>query len=279
MILTALVLGLCAAPIPQDDDEVPDGNTLVRTELLADHAAIPPGGTLTLAVRLKIEPRWHIYWENPGDSGMPTRVKFTLPDGWESGPLRFPSPERHEDAGDIVTFIHEGEVVLLSEVRVPADARPGAKVTLGVEASWLVCTDICVPGSGKAAVEIAVAAAAQSVHADVFAAARARLPRPWSELTRSRVSWSGEQGAPRLTVVVPGAKSLELFPLDVRPLKLVARTVDAGQSGATLKADLEFRPKAPEDAPRLRAVLWVKTDAGEAAYLLDAAPPARDAAR
>jgi DsbC/DsbD-like thiol-disulfide interchange protein len=270
LLLPTLALLALALPVPQDGD-MPDGDKLVQVALLADREAVQPGGTATLAVRLVIEPKWHIYWENPGDSGMPTRAKLTAPAGWEVGPLRFPCPERHEDAGDIVTFIHEKELVLLCDVKVPADAKPGALAELGVEASWLVCTELCVPGSGKAALKLPVAAAEKPANGALFSAARARLPKAWSELPKARVSWSGEEAAPRLALVVPGAKALELFPLDVAPLKLASRSVDVGKGGATLKADLEFKRKKPEDQPRLRAVVRVRTEQGEAAYLLDSA--------
>lgn len=268
LILSPLVF-LAAAALPPQDDDLPDGNKLVRAALLCDREAVKPGGTATLAVRYTITPKWHIYWENPGDSGLPTRAKFTAPDGWKIAAPRFPAPERHEDPGDITTFVFEGELVLLADVAVPADAKPGTKVTIRVDASWLVCTDLCVPGSGKASVEIAVADAEKPANEALFAAARAKLPKPWAELAKARTTWSGTEAEPRLTIVVPGAKELEYFPLDVEPVKLASRTVDAGKNGATLRANFEFDRKAPEDVPRIRGVLRVRSESGEASYLLD----------
>ncbi|MCY2961967.1 MAG: protein-disulfide reductase DsbD family protein [Planctomycetota bacterium] len=268
-LLHALLLLSAPAVAPQDDDELPDGNKLVQVSMLADHEAVKPGGTATLAVRYAIEPKWHIYWENPGDSGLPTRAKFTAPAGWKVAEPRFPSPERHEDPGDITTFIFEKELVLLAEVTVPADAKPGSKIAIEVEAGWLVCTEICVPGSGKATVELTVADAEKPANEAVFRAARANLPKAWSELAKARANWSGTEAEPRLTLVVPGAKSLEYFPLDVEPVKLASRTVDAGKNGATLRATFAFERKAPEDKPRIRGVLRVHTESGDASYLLD----------
>lgn len=265
-----LLAATAAAPgRPVQDEEFPDGNKLVRVTLLSDHEAVKPGGTLTLAVRYEIEPKWHVYWENPGDSGLPTRAKFTAPAGWKVGTPRFPTPERHESPGDIVTYVHEKELVLLADVVVPADAQPGTKATIEVEGSWLVCTELCVPGSGKASVEVAVSDAAKTANDALYAAARARLPKPWAELKNARASWSGTEAEPRWTLVVPGAKSLEYFPLDVEPVKLASRTVDAGKSGATLRASFAFERKEPTDQPLVRGVLRVRTDAGEAAYLLE----------
>lgn len=275
LLLLSPVVLLAAAALPPQDDDLPDGNKLVHAALLADREAVKPGGTATLAVRYTITPKWHIYWENPGDSGLATRAKFTAPSGWKVAAPRFPAPERREDPGDITTFVFERELVLLADVAVPADAKPGTKVTIEVDASWLVCTDLCVPGSGKASVEIAVADAEKPANDAVFAAARAKLPKPWSELAKARATWSGTEAEPRLTLVVPGAKELEYFPLDVEPVKLASHSVDAGKNGATLRAGFEFERKAPEDVPRIRGVLRVRTESGDASYLLDHtfAPP------
>ena len=53
----------------------------VEAELVAERAAAAPGGTLTVALRLKIIPHWHTYWRNPGDSGEPTALEWRLPAG------------------------------------------------------------------------------------------------------------------------------------------------------------------------------------------------------
>ena len=43
-----------------------------------------------VGVLLEVEPGWHVYWMNPGDSGAPTTVSLTLPPGFTAGPVRFP---------------------------------------------------------------------------------------------------------------------------------------------------------------------------------------------
>ena len=274
LILAALPALSVPSSVPQD--EGPDGNKLVQVSLLADKSAVVAGGTVTLAVRYAIEPKWHIYWENQGDSGMPTRAKITAPAGWKVGALRFPPPQRHEDEGDITTYIHEGELVLLADVQVPADAKPGA-ASFAVEGSWLVCTSICVPGEGKANVDVTVAAADKLANEAFFKSARERLPKPWSELAQARVTWAGTEAEPRFTIVVPGAKELEFYPLDTESTKQTGRTVDVGKNGATLKVQCGFERKQPADQPRMRGVLRLKNDRGESSYLFDGsftAPPA-----
>ena len=38
----------------------------------------------------KLEPGWHVYWQNAGDSGEPPRIQWTLPAGVTAGPISFP---------------------------------------------------------------------------------------------------------------------------------------------------------------------------------------------
>src|SRR5437667_5864341 len=54
---------------------------LVQARLLADVDSVQPGKPFKLAVLLTIKPLWHVYWENPGDSGMETRVQGKLTSG------------------------------------------------------------------------------------------------------------------------------------------------------------------------------------------------------
>ena len=49
----------------------------VRAELLA-HApeGVAPGKPVWLGLQLRHQPEWHIYWKNPGDSGLPTQLQW-----------------------------------------------------------------------------------------------------------------------------------------------------------------------------------------------------------
>ena len=68
------------------------GHLHVQASLVADTTGVSVGKPFTVGVLLKIDPGWHIYWKNPGDAGLPTKVKWTLPDGFTAGELRYPTP-------------------------------------------------------------------------------------------------------------------------------------------------------------------------------------------
>ncbi|HEV8111920.1 MAG TPA: protein-disulfide reductase DsbD domain-containing protein [Planctomycetota bacterium] len=273
--MSLLALALVAALAPQDS-AVPRGNRLVKLELIADRAAVAPGETFTLGVKFAVEKGWHIYWDNPGDSGLPTKIQLRGPEGFTIGAPRSPTPEREVAEGDIVTFVHKGDVLFLADVRAPKEIpKDMTKIAFDVDASWLVCIESCFPGSGKAHLELPLAGANASKPAPanekVFEAARARLPRPWSEL-ESEIEWSGSGEHRTLRFSVPRASSLEIFPLTSETTSLVGRTTAKDDRACRLVADLAYRDTTPPGAPRLKGLLVVKTAQGESAYEFDTAP-------
>ncbi len=105
--LLALPLLAAAAGTPAAPVEVPHA----RVELLAARTAAEPGRPLLVGLRIEHEAGWHTYWKNPGDSGMPTRIQWQLPEGWSAGPILWPAPERIR-VGPLANFGYEGELLL-----------------------------------------------------------------------------------------------------------------------------------------------------------------------
>lgn len=269
LIAAASLSGVLVAQDPEENR----GDRLVRVELLCDRDAVRAGEEFTLAVRLRVEPGWHIYWENPGDSGFPTRAEIRGPAGFEIGPVRFPAPERHDSEGEIVTFVHTGDVVLLAPVRAPAKLEPSSKPRFEVDCRWLVCIEACYPGSGKAAVEVPLAEAERKprpANEKLFADARARLPRPWKDLAGATLDWTRDEECSSLALSVAGATALDFFPTPSESTSLgsVVRTQD--ERGSRLTLCFRFRPTSPDETLVARGVLRVKTARGEACYDLAA---------
>ena len=77
-IFTAASISSAEPDAPAADPKAPDGSKLVHLTLISDKATIAPGGAATIGVRLQMEPGWHTYWKNPGDSGTSTSVQFKL---------------------------------------------------------------------------------------------------------------------------------------------------------------------------------------------------------
>ena len=159
---------------------------LVRTEhvtarLLAERPVVSPGEALDLALVFDLAPGWHTYWRNPGDSGEPPRVEWTLPDGPIVGPIRWPWPSLIR-VGPLANYGYSGQAVHLFRLRVPSDWPVGEPLTIAADAHWLVCEEACIPEQGRFSFQLDVVdhpPVVPDVQADgsqIFAEARRRLP-------------------------------------------------------------------------------------------------------
>ncbi len=148
----------------------------VSVRLLSAARAVQPGQTLLLGLEQRIAPHWHTYWRNPGDSGQPTSLQWTLPEGAQASDILWPTPQRF-DVGPITNYGYENQTVLLSEIKLPASLKPGSTVRLQAEATWLVCRESCIPQQATLALQLPVAAqSTASADADLLDAARKALP-------------------------------------------------------------------------------------------------------
>jgi thiol:disulfide interchange protein/DsbC/DsbD-like thiol-disulfide interchange protein len=173
----ALTAALTAAS-PARADGPPDPKDLVKAELVAEAAALAPATTLWADLHLQIKPGWHIYWRNPGDSGLPTAIEWSLPSGFSAGDILWPVPEHFVQNG-IGNYGYAGSADLLVPFSAPEELVAGDTAVLAAEASWLVCADICIPGGAKLSLSLPVAVgpvAPDPAVAALFAQTRRLLP-------------------------------------------------------------------------------------------------------
>jgi len=151
----------------------------VEAELVAAKTALVPGEPVTVALRLAMEKGWHTYWQNPGDSGLPTTIAWKLPAGIEAGPIEWPAP-RELPVGPLVNYGYEGEVLHLVEMTPRRTLTIGDTVVLAARAEWLVCKEVCIPEGADLTLALPVqnAASPDPRWGAAIAAARASLPRP-----------------------------------------------------------------------------------------------------
>jgi DsbC/DsbD-like thiol-disulfide interchange protein len=148
--------------------------------LVTENASLQPGRSFMLGVHFSLEPGWHIYWVNSGDSGQPPKIKWQLPEGISVGEIQWPAPRKLGSA-TVVDFGYEGDVTLLVPVRVASTVAPGQAVTLEADIGVLICREMCIPGKTVAKLTVPVKAqppAVDPADADVLRAALSSLPQP-----------------------------------------------------------------------------------------------------
>lgn len=146
----------------------------VRAKLLANTTALAPGTTASLGVLFEIDPGWHIYWSNPGETGFATTVKWDLPAGLEASEVAYPTPWFFESPGPLASFGYEHRAMLVGTVHVPKNLI-ATEVQLKANVRWLMCSDRCIPGKSEVALRLPVGPGKPANETE-FAEAAGQLP-------------------------------------------------------------------------------------------------------
>lgn len=169
--LTCLVLSSAVTHAMAEQQPRP-----VKARMFADVSAVIPGEPFEIAVLLDVDPRWHVYWKNPGDSGLPTSVVFSLPEGFTVSGLYWPVPEIFKGAGGSTDYGYEDSLLLSARVTPPADIKPGSVAVITARVSWVSCRDICIPGRADLTLDLPVSKTSGPANSKLFSEWRSRLP-------------------------------------------------------------------------------------------------------
>lgn len=139
----------------------------------------------TLGFWLKLDPKWHTYWKNPGDSGLPVKFQFEKTAGVNFSELEWPTPMKIESAG-VVTYGYEDE--LLVPFRVQGLTGP---TNVQVKASWLVCEKACLPARETLNLVITPQSSSPATASKLFTEFTKKTPKDWKHSVRARVTDTG----------------------------------------------------------------------------------------
>lgn len=143
LIISALLVGYSPAAQALPDENEPDQYVLI--DIKADKTQVSGGDTVTIGIVKNIYPRWHTYWQNPGDSGTPLEIKWDTPEGFSFGPTLHPIP-KIIPYDPLTNYGHEGQTTLIQDLTLPANL-PAGPITLNASIDLLVCHEICIPES------------------------------------------------------------------------------------------------------------------------------------
>ncbi len=192
-------------------------------ELVSQYEASAPGTTQWIGILFKPRDGWHVYWKNPGDSGLPPRAEFSAsPEGSRFGPLEFPIPDRIP-YGPLVNYGYEGDVLYPANWTAPANLSPGGNVTITANLKWLICKEECVPGRAALTLKLPVAEAVglpatSGTHTGIFSSTVAALAKPADGEIRMAIAPDGNSvtialsGPEAKAITKNGLRSVFFFP-------------------------------------------------------------------
>ncbi len=188
-------------------------NSHAKIALLAEDEAFKPGQTAWIGLYFDMEPGWHIYWTNPGDSGEPPKVQWMLPKGFRAGDFRWPAPIRLV-TGSVIDYGYEGRVLLAAPLDVSPDFKPGAPTTLTADIRYLICRDVCIPAKAQATLQVPAARGAMpgvAGTAHIFQDTRQRWPKSLPPGAKAQAAYNGRAFVLTVDTGSPEAKA-SFFP-------------------------------------------------------------------
>jgi DsbC/DsbD-like thiol-disulfide interchange protein len=157
----------------------PLSDSHAKVELITDPGS-KPGQPIWTGVLFQLDPGWHIYWQNAGDSGEPPKIQWNLPAGFRAGAIRWPPPIRL-GSGSVIDYGYEDQVLLMVPIEPLARSQPHQTTSIAATVKYVVCREICVSGTAHLNQTFPVAgqtAEERSRQHDLFQKTRAQLPKP-----------------------------------------------------------------------------------------------------
>jgi thiol:disulfide interchange protein len=168
--LLLLALVACgAAPAIASPNGLPGhflGDKAVHARLILENGTVAAGGSTEVTVALTPIPGWHIYGPEHGDAGAPPDIAWSLPQGIRAGAIVFPPSQRVLTHG-LTTYEYHGRTALRIELSAAAGTLPRGKAPIRADVTWLVCSNVCVPGRATLASSIDIVPAAPASVASI----------------------------------------------------------------------------------------------------------------
>lgn len=146
LLVFLLVFGIAGGKnsCAQADDTASTAHAFLR--VIPSVTQVSAGDAFWVGLQMEMEPGWHVYWRNPGDSGFSVNLTWLLPEGFKAGEMIWPLPDRIEEEG-LVTYGYPDQADFLTQIFVAENISNDEPVRVKLLVKFLACKEICVPGS------------------------------------------------------------------------------------------------------------------------------------
>lgn len=117
----------------------------VNLSLIPEYQTISTtADSLSLLTKIEIAPGWHLYWQNPGDTGDPTSLTFFDTPYYEQTEQTRSSPEKIVFNELITTYLHHQQLYIKNTIDLK-DTADLTTVPFELVLSYSVCQEECLP--------------------------------------------------------------------------------------------------------------------------------------
>ena len=275
LILAAVFLAINLNTAYAFDSPMAAPERYTDVQIITEHSAVKPGDKISIATTIKLQPHWHVYWSNPGDSGLPVKIEWEPPKGFEISDIKWPIPDKIS-YDILVNYGYYDEVTLLQTVKIP-DILPEGKMTLKAQVNMLVCNEICIPESSTVNIDLNDPDNLDTDNSEYIKAAETKLPGTlkgqfsFHEIDNSlQLSFTPENRAILNTATKENA---DFFPLDWGIINHAAAPEVNLQNGSILIKH-ERGDQPIDELNEIRGLLVIKGEIGKNKGFLVTAKPA-----
>lgn len=123
----------------------------VNLSLKTEAQKIAPNEEFTVLASFEIPQGAYIYGKSSGETGLPTKLEWVLPQGFEKISEDWQKPEEKIEEG-LKALIYKGNMQVLAKFKAGKDFSKPQEIAL--KASWLKCSNMCMPESKTAKILI-----------------------------------------------------------------------------------------------------------------------------
>jgi len=148
-----LIFALIIAPLMISKAQASsDLDSYAKAIIIPQKTVISSNSQITIATEITLEPDWHVYWKNPGDSGLPVSINWKAPEGFKFSEIKWATPDKIS-YDILVNYGYYNKVVLLQTLEIP-QISVNEPIILTANISMLVCNEICIPENAEISLEL-----------------------------------------------------------------------------------------------------------------------------
>ena len=119
--------------------------------------AVESDSGILLGLEVQIEPGWYFSWKSLDKENAEPSIVWDLPEGFKIMPLDHEKPKRYQFLG-LESDGYQDSVVFLYRLYPSNDVVVGDQVDLSADVEWLLCSNVCQPGSERLSLSLEVGA-------------------------------------------------------------------------------------------------------------------------
>jgi len=226
----------------------PAGQRQAQVSLISERNVAQAGETFFVAFDFEINPKWHVYWRNAGDSGLAPEIFWQEGLGKETGDFVWAAP--HEIVvleSEIMNYGYYDKLVMPFPVTVPADAQIGDVVRLAGTLEYQICDDVCIieREDFDLGIQIGTSPLINEANGSLIAEWIGKAPTAFEGQAsfvgqNEDESWSLHLAAPELSKT---AEHIRFFPFESHIKHAASQPVSYGPKGATLTLTPGYLPE------------------------------------